>query len=146
MTDPARPSATLDDIEETSDLRPRFDANGLIAAIVVDASDNKVLMFAYMNQEALDASLNTGFVHMWSRSRQKLWRKGETSGETLKIVSMHTDCDQDALLISAQPQGIGATCHTGRRSCFYRAIEPSTGALKRQNDERLFDPLQVYKK
>lgn len=146
MTDPSGSAENRDIIEETDDFRPRFDAGGLIAAIVTDASDNRVLMFAYMNRQALDASLASGFVHLWSRSRQKLWKKGETSGETLKIVAMYTDCDQDAVLISAQPQGKGATCHTGRRSCFYRTIEPSTGTLERYDDVRLFDPVQVYGK
>ena len=147
---PSRPSQS-NEIEEGVSFTPKFDASDLIAAIVVDASDNNVLMFAYMNRDALKATLQTGFVHFWSRSRQKLWQKGESSGETLKVTSISTDCDQDSLLIVAHPQGLGATCHTGRRSCFYRTIEgigsaPSHCSLSMSDDIPLFDPDKVYRK
>ncbi len=128
--------------EEGTAFVPKFDSNGLLAAIVVDSSDNAVLMFAYMNEQALNATIDSGFVHLWSRSRQALWKKGETSGETLRVVSIRTDCDQDAVLIHAEPQGRGATCHTGRRSCFYRTL--SGGKLEQSDTERLFDPKDVY--
>ena len=146
----ASPSGSdRNDLEEGRRFQPKFDANGLIASIVVDADDNLVLMFAYMNREALMATVSTGVVHFWSRSRQKLWRKGETSGETLKVVSISTDCDQDCLLISAHQQGRGATCHTGRRSCFYRDLDLAHAGreadrLTFNSIKRLFDPKTVY--
>jgi phosphoribosyl-AMP cyclohydrolase len=110
-------------INETTALQPAYDKNGLIGAIVQDAEDKTVLMFAHMNAEALDATRRTGLVHFWSRSRGKLWMKGETSGETFSVVSISVDCDQDCLLVSVKAQGIGNACHTGRRSCFYRRVE-----------------------
>jgi phosphoribosyl-AMP cyclohydrolase len=119
-----------DTIEDTTRFAPRFGPDGLIAAILADAATNEVLMFAWMNQEALALTLETGEAHFWSRSRQKLWRKGETSGEIFAVVEVLTDCDQDALLLRVEARGKGAACHTGRRSCFYRALDPaSPGAL-----------------
>ncbi len=109
--------------DETTALHLKFDASGLIAAIVCDVSDNAVLMFAYMNQHAFDETLRTGMVHFWSRSRGLLWKKGETSGETFAVKELRVDCDQDALLVLVEPQGHGNACHTGRRSCFYRTVE-----------------------
>lgn len=92
------------------------DADGLIPAVVQDAADGTVLMVGYMNREAFDATNSTGFVHFWSRSRRELWKKGETSGNTLTLVSLSVDCDVDTLLVSASPAG--PTCHTGSTSCF----------------------------
>lgn len=109
-------------IDETTSFTPRFDQQGLISAIVQDAADGTVLMFAHMNAEALDLTRKTGLVHFWSRSRKALWLKGETSGETFRVVDLRTDCDQDCLLIRVTPQGKGNACHTGRRSCFYRSV------------------------
>ena len=129
-----------DTVEETTRFTPRFGPDGLIAAIVADAATNDVLMFAWMNQEALALTLETGEAHFWSRSRGKLWRKGETSGEVFAVVEILTDCDQDALLLRAEARGQGAACHTGRRSCFYRALDPaSPGALVFRNARRLID-------
>ncbi len=108
--------------DETTTLSLKFDEHGLLGAIIVDAADNAVLMFAHMNAEAFAKTQSTGFIHFWSRSRQKLWMKGETSGETFKVVEMRVDCDQDCLLVRVTPQGKGNACHTGRRSCFYRTI------------------------
>jgi phosphoribosyl-AMP cyclohydrolase len=102
---------------------PRFDANGLMGAIVAEVASGEVLMFAFMNEEALARTLETGEAHFWSRSRQSLWRKGETSGNVLRVVEMRTDCDQDCLLIRVTIAGDGAACHTGRKSCFYRRVE-----------------------
>jgi phosphoribosyl-AMP cyclohydrolase len=130
------------DTEESSVFTPRFDANGLIPAIVTDAKDGSVLMFAYMNGEALRLSRVTGLAHFWSRSRQRIWKKGETSGELLRITDIMTDCDQDVLLIKAEPQGCGASCHTGRKSCFYRRI--GEAGLQFVEDKRLFDPKEAY--
>jgi len=118
-------------LDETSTLTPAFDGNGLIGAIVQDAADGTVLMFAHMNAEALDLTRRTGLVHFWSRSRGKLWLKGETSGETFKVVSLHVDCDQDCLLVRVTPQGKGNACHTGRRSCFYRRVTDTGLAFER---------------
>jgi phosphoribosyl-AMP cyclohydrolase len=109
-----------DDIETGSRLTPRYGADGLITAVVTDAADGAVLMVAHMNADALAATLDGGEAVFWSRSRQRLWRKGETSGHTLKVRDIRVDCDQDALWIIAEPAG--PTCHTGARSCFYRRI------------------------
>ncbi len=129
-------------LDETTAFQPRFDADGLIGAIVTDARDGTVLMFAYMTADALRLTQDTGIAHFWSRSRQSLWKKGETSGETLKVTEILTDCDQDILQVKALPQGLGASCHSGRRSCFYRKLEG--GRLVFIDDTRLFDPKSVY--
>lgn len=132
-------------IEETKRFEPRFGPDGLIPAIVADAETSEVLMLAWMNAEALARTLETGETHFWSRSRGRLWRKGETSGETLAVVELLTDCDQDTLLVRARLAGRGAACHTGRRSCFYRAVEQgSPDTLSFRGAERLFDPAAVY--
>jgi phosphoribosyl-AMP cyclohydrolase len=110
-------------IEATRDFQPRFDGNGLIPVIVIDARDGAVLMFAWMNAEALKLTQETGEAHFWSRSRQSLWRKGETSGQVLSVREMWTDCDQDVLLVKADVGGDGGVCHTGHRACFYRKVE-----------------------
>lgn len=112
------------DVEHGAELLPKFDKDGLIGAIVTDEA-GAVLMFAWMNAEALDLSLKTGTAHFWSRSRGKIWRKGEESGNTLAIREARIDCDQDAVWLKVSVGGAGVTCHTGARSCFYRAIEPS---------------------
>jgi len=130
-------------LDETAAFQPRFDSDGLIPAIVTDAGDGTVLMFAHMNAEALRLTLETGFAHFWSRSRQSLWKKGETSGETLKVSEVLTDCDQDVLQVKATQLGRGAACHTGRRSCFYRRV--ADGRLVFVDDARLFDPKEVYR-
>ena len=121
----------IDDIETGTTFRPKFDTQGLMAAIVTDAASSEVLMFAWMNAAALTASLETGVAHFWSRSRQKLWRKGEESGNELEIAGMTTDCDQDALVVRVQVRGAGVACHTGARSCFYRTVirNPKSGAI-----------------
>ena len=116
-------------LDETLSFQPRFDASGLIPAIVADSGDGAVLMFAHMNAEALRLSRETGLVHFWSRSRQALWRKGETSGECFEVRAILVDCDQDVLLVKVAPRGKGNACHTGRRSCFYRALSGSGLAI-----------------
>lgn len=112
--------------EETTQFTPKFDTAGLLAVIVRDARDNTILMFAHMNAEALAATQTTGLIHFWSRSRQKLWLKGETSGETFSVNRILVDCDQDCLIVDVTPNKSGAACHTGRRSCFYRALDGTT--------------------
>lgn len=111
------------EIETGSRFTPLFDAAGLIPAIVSDAATGEVLMFAWMNAEALERTLATGEAVFYSRSRAKLWKKGEESGNVLRVVEMRTDCDQDALWIKATVAGDGVACHTGARSCFYRRID-----------------------
>lgn len=101
---------------------PKFDADGLLTTVVVDHGSGDVLVVAFMNAEALARTRETGKVHFWSRSRQSLWLKGETSGNFLKVREILVDCDQDALVIRAEPAG--PTCHTGARSCFYRKLDP----------------------
>ena len=108
-------------IETATLLTPRYDANGLVTAIVTDADSGLPLVLAHMNEEALRLTLETGEVHFWSRSRASLWKKGETSGNMLKLVELRVDCDQDALWVRAEP--MGPTCHTGAASCFYRRVE-----------------------
>jgi phosphoribosyl-AMP cyclohydrolase len=108
--------------DETTSLDLVFDAQGLIPAIVTDVKAGDVLMFAFMNREAFDLTRETGHLHLYSRSRKRLWKKGETSGETFAVVDMLTDCDQDVLQVRVKPEGQGLACHTGRRSCFYRRI------------------------
>ena len=113
-------------IEEGSVLAPKFNADGLIAAIAQDVSSREILMLAYMNANAFQKTLETGEAHYWSRSRQELWHKGATSGEIQTIKEILIDCDQDAILLLVDVDGRGA-CHTGRKSCFYRAVTHENG-------------------
>lgn len=112
--------------EESTVFAPRYDDKGLIPAIVTDARDGAVVMLAYMNAEALRLTLETGEAHYWSRSRSELWRKGATSGDTQKVVDLKLDCDQDTVLLSVTMAGRNVACHTGRHSCFYRRVKPSS--------------------
>ncbi len=114
--------------------------SGLIAAVVQDATTQRVLMVGYMNREALDKTVGTGHVTFFSRSRQKLWTKGESSGHYLLFKSMATDCDGDALLVQAEPIGPGV-CHNGFESCFYRTL---SGGEWRETEQRAYDPDAVY--
>lgn len=114
------------EIENGATFAPKFDTNGLLTAVVVDANSGEVLVVAHMNAAAIELTLESGNVTFWSRSRQSLWMKGETSGNVLSVVEMLVDCDQDALLIHAIPAG--PTCHTGARSCFYRRLDRSGDA------------------
>ncbi|MFS2326755.1 phosphoribosyl-AMP cyclohydrolase [Brucella sp. H1_1004] len=125
---PAQPSDKKA-IEEGAVFMPRFDASGLITAVVTDAQDGELLMVAHMNDEALRLTLETGIAHYWSRSRSKLWKKGETSGNLQSVIELRTDCDQDALWLKVRVAGDGPTCHTGRRSCFYRQVQSENGQV-----------------
>jgi phosphoribosyl-AMP cyclohydrolase len=132
--------------EEGLAFQPKFDASGLVTVVVTDAATGDVLMVAHMNDEALRKTVATGDAWYFSRSRNALWRKGETSGQTQRVVEMRTDCDQDAIWLRVEQ--VGAACHTGRHSCFYRKIETDgDGArLAFVDAERLFDPVSVYRK
>ena len=110
-------------LERGEVLAPRFDANGLIAAIAAHAETGEILMLGWMNAEALKLTLSTGKVHYFSRSRNELWLKGETSGQVQQVVEVRVDCDQDAVLVKCLPQGDGGACHVGFKSCFYRVVE-----------------------
>ena len=133
--------------EEETQFFPKFDEKGLITAVVTDATDGNLLMVAFMNEEALALTLETGIAHYWSRSRQKIWKKGESSGNLQKIEEIRVDCDQDALWLKVHVQGAGATCHTGHKSCFYRHLEMSNGVATLEEDDKnlIFDPDEVYK-
>jgi phosphoribosyl-AMP cyclohydrolase len=115
------------EIERGAVFAPRFDGDGLIGAIVTDAASGEVLMFAYMNAEALKRTLESKIAHFWSRSRGRLWRKGEESGNTLQVDELRVDCDQDVLWLKVRVAGDGLACHTGARSCFYRVLPLSAG-------------------
>ena|SRR5579864_3070453 len=115
--------ADTEALEHGPALTPSFDDKGLVAAIAQHAETGEVLMLAWMNAEALAKTLSSGEAHYFSRSRQALWRKGETSGQVQQVVEVRIDCDQDAVLLKVRPQGDGGACHTGARSCFYRVVE-----------------------
>ena len=135
------------DREEGLVLRPKFDASGLVTCVATDAATGEVLMVAHMNADALAKTIESGEAWYFSRSRNALWRKGESSGQTQRVVEMRVDCDQDAVWIRVDQTG--AACHTGRKSCFYRKVEADgAGAAKLSfvDAERLFDPGAVYKK
>jgi phosphoribosyl-AMP cyclohydrolase len=138
-------SSGIKDVEEGLVFKPKFDAAGLLTCVTTDATTGDVLMVAHMNDEALRKTIASGEAWYYSRSRNSLWRKGETSGHVQRVVEMRTDCDQDAIWIRVEQSG--AACHTGRHSCFYRAIEKAEGREARLtfvDAERQFDPKAVY--
>ena len=118
-------------LEESGLFTPRFNADGVVPCVTVDAASGDVVMLAWMNAEALRLTLETGFVHYWSRSRQALWKKGETSGALQQVAELRTDCDQDAILVRAIIGDRTGTCHTGRETCFYRSVPLGPGPLAR---------------
>jgi phosphoribosyl-AMP cyclohydrolase len=145
----ALPGST-EEVEEGQVFSPKFDAHGLVTCVVADARTGEVLMVAHMNAVALAKTIETGDAWFYSRSRSKLWKKGETSGHVQRVMEMRVDCDQDALLLKVEQHGPGA-CHTGRRSCFYRSVplrEPAGQAvsLAFAEADRAFDPSKVYGK
>jgi phosphoribosyl-AMP cyclohydrolase len=132
--------------EEGLSFTPQFGADGLITAVVTDAKSGDVLMVAHMNAEAVAKTIASGEAWYYSRSRQALWKKGESSGHVQRVVELRVDCDQDALWLKVEQEGAGA-CHTGRRSCFYRAVplgQSGAVALEFRNADRAFDPQSVY--
>jgi phosphoribosyl-AMP cyclohydrolase len=118
---PTAPDAAA--LERGTVLAPTFNADGLIAAILQHAQSGEVLMLGWMNAEALKRTLEAGEVWFFSRARQELWHKGDTSGQLQQVVELRVDCDQDAVLVKVLPQGDGGVCHVGFRSCFYRVVE-----------------------
>ena len=139
-------SADINDREEGLAFQPKFDASGLLTCVATDAATGDVLMVAHMNDEALRKTIASGEAWYFSRSRGRLWRKGESSGHTQRVVEMRMDCDQDAIWIRVEQHG--AACHTGRQSCFYRAVAAGDGdtQLSFVDADRLFDPNAVYRK
>ncbi|MGB3625431.1 MAG: phosphoribosyl-AMP cyclohydrolase [Henriciella sp.] len=119
--------------DEAPELRPKFNSDGLIAAIAQDAESGEVLMLAWMNADALRQTIETGRATYWSRSRRKLWVKGETSGSLQHVEEIRVDCDQDAVLLKVRQDG--RACHTGRPSCFYRKINPDGASLSKSGDQ-----------
>jgi phosphoribosyl-AMP cyclohydrolase len=141
-------SLRVDDREEGLSFQPKFDASGLVTCVTTDAATGEVLMVAHMNDQALRKTIASGEAWYFSRSRNALWRKGETSGQTQQVVEMRTDCDQDAIWIKVEQ--LGAACHTGRKSCFYRRVdaagaEEGSAKLSFVDAARLFDPKSVYR-
>jgi phosphoribosyl-AMP cyclohydrolase len=139
-------STDIKEIEEGLQFQPKFDASGLVTCVATDAATGEVLMVAHMNEEALRKTVASGEAWYFSRSRNSLWRKGETSGQVQRVVEIRIDCDQDAVWL--QVEQTGAACHTGRRSCFYRKVEAGEGGaqLSFVDADRLFDPAAVYGK
>ena len=139
---------STEEVEEGLAFAPKFDADGLVTCVATDARSGDVLMVAHMNAEALQKTIATGEAWYFSRSRQALWKKGETSGHAQRVVEMRIDCDQDAVWIKVEQAGPGA-CHTGRRSCFYRVVPLGQGGvvtLEFRDGEKTFDPGKVYRK
>ncbi|MGE0063574.1 MAG: phosphoribosyl-AMP cyclohydrolase [Xanthobacteraceae bacterium] len=137
---------SISEIEEGRAFAPKFDSDGLVTAVVTDASSGDVLMVAHMNAEALAKTIESGEAWYFSRSRKKLWKKGEISGHVQRVVELRTDCDQDALWLKVEQAGEGA-CHTGRRSCFYRAVplgKAGSVTLEFRDADKAFDPKAVY--
>ncbi|MDQ0301727.1 phosphoribosyl-AMP cyclohydrolase [Ancylobacter polymorphus] len=148
------PRGSKAEIEEGERLSPKFDADGLLTAVTVDADDGTVLMVAHMNAQALALTIETGVAHYFSRSRGRLWKKGEESGHLQQLVELRVDCDQDAVVLRVRmpplgPGVPGAACHTGHRSCFFRSVPLGAAptpelTLAVNDDGPLFDPAKVY--
>ena len=141
------PPGSIEEIEEGRNLTPKFDADGLVTCVTTDAQSGEVLMVAHMNAEALARTIETGDAWYYSRSRKRLWRKGEESGHSQRVVEMRVDCDQDAVWIRVEQAGPGS-CHTGRRSCFYRTVPLGKGGpvTIEFHDGKTFDPKSVYRR
>jgi phosphoribosyl-AMP cyclohydrolase len=139
--------ASNSDIEEGTAFIPEFDKDGLVTAVVTDVVSGDLLMVAHMNADALKRTVETGEAWYFSRSRKQLWRKGESSGHVQRVKEMRVDCDQDSVWLKVEQAGAGA-CHTGRKSCFYRAVPlgKSGAALEFRDGEKTFDPATIYKK
>jgi len=140
---------SVKEVEEGDVLAPKFDRRGLIPVVTTDATTGEVLMMGVMNAEALVRTIETGEAHYWSRSRQRLWRKGATSGFVQKVIELRIDDDQDAVWLRVEVRGGGASCHVGYRSCFFRSLPLGPLAiapmrLRFTEREKLFEPREVY--
>lgn len=142
-----RPRLSVEQVEEGTELAPKFDSHGLLPVVTTEAATGEVLMIGYMNDEALAKTIETGQAHYWSRSRQCLWRKGATSGFVQTVVEMRVDDDQDSIWLRVEIEG-GASCHVGYRSCFYRSVplggEAGGVVLKQVEQNKTFDPRTIY--
>ena len=134
---------SIEQVEEGNSLMPKFDDNGLIPVITVESGTELILMHGYMNEESLDLSIDTNLAHYWSRSRKKIWKKGETSGQFQHIKEILIDDDQDCLIIKVELDGLGASCHVGYKSCFYRKVDKDL-SLEFIEKEKVFHPEEVY--
>ena len=136
---------SIEQVEEGNSLMPKFDDNGLIPVITVESGTELILMHGYMNEESLDLSIDTNLAHYWSRSRKKIWKKGETSGQFQHIKEILIDDDQDCVWLNVIVRG-EASCHVGYKSCFYREIDINSKQLELKfiEDEKIFDPDEVY--
>ncbi len=139
-------------LDETLEFTPKFDSDGLMPAIVIEASSGTLLMQAFVNIDALKTTLDTGYANFWSRSRQAYWQKGETSGNRLIIKDVLIDCDQDSICFMVEMEGVKAACHTGRQSCYYRKLSLNDGQTSKESEislsfndmKPLFNPRDVY--
>ena len=148
------PRGSEAEVETGQALAPKFDAAGTLAAVATDWQTGEVLMLAWMNAEALARTIETGEAHFYSRSRARIWKKGEASGNVLEVVEMRTDCDQDAIWLRVRMRGLEAACHTGHRTCFYRRIpvgavaaegaDAAAPSLEPAGTPQVFDPHEVY--
>lgn len=136
--------STKENLEENLEFMPKFDAHGLIPAIAQDAGTGQILMVAFMNREALDETIESGYGTYYSRSRGKLWRKGEESGHRQKVEQILVDCDQDCLVLKVTVDA--GQCHVGFQSCFYRTLKDSADKKLEFIAEKVYDPKQAYKK
>ncbi len=135
---------TKEDIEEGAEFIPKFDANGLISVVAQDSETGQILMFAYMNRQALELTIQTGYATYFSRSRQKLWKKGEQSGHVQKVKQILVDCDQDCLVLKVIVDA--GQCHVGYRSCFYRALKKNTDKKLKFIADKVYNPQKTYRK
>ena len=138
---------SIEQVEEGKFLAPKFDTNGIIPAIVTESSTGEVLMLGHMNEESLKKTINTREAYYWSRSREVLWKKGDTSGMIHEVDEILIDDDQDSLWLKVSIKGLGASCHVGYKSCFYRSLRNVTEEgieLEFTEDEKVFDPEVVY--
>ncbi|MDG1523418.1 MAG: phosphoribosyl-AMP cyclohydrolase [Hyphomicrobiales bacterium] len=149
MSEKFHKRVSVEEVEEGSTLSPKFDKNGLIPCVTTDSETHEVLMLGYMNAEALIKTLEEGEAYYFSRSRQKVWHKGATSGLIQAVKEIRIDDDQDSIWLSVEVGGSGASCHVGYKSCFYRSIPIKNKVsknieLKWEEDKKLFDPIEVY--
>jgi phosphoribosyl-AMP cyclohydrolase len=138
---------SVEQVEEGNVLAPKFDTDGIIPAVVTETSSGEVLMLGYMNEESLTKTIETKEAYYWSRSREVLWKKGDSSGMIHEVDEILIDDDQDSLLLKVSIKGLGASCHVGYKSCFYRSLQNLTEdgvELEFTEDEKVFDPEIIY--